>query len=312
MTQESDRLLYKIAYAYYIGNERQGKIAKQFGYSRIKISRLLKQAKDNGMIKTTICLPKEGMAELERKLENEYGLDEVIIVPVEQYENHESVIRELGPVAAELVTRRITGNETVGISWGTSVLSTINALPFQNKPDVTFIQVIGGLGPPEKAHNSNELVRSAAQKFNAKFKVLPAPGFVPDQNTAEALRSDIFVSETINLASECDMMIIGIGAFSNKNILINKGSILSKEDYDRLSQVNALGDMVLYFFDENGKILETEMAKRIVGISYKQLKKTPFVIAVAGGELKTKVIQGALKCGVINILVTDEITARSL
>ncbi|NJN98285.1 MAG: hypothetical protein HC875_31455 [Anaerolineales bacterium] len=78
MTTLTDRkkLLYKIAKAYYEENLTQEEIGKLFGLSRIKISRLLQQARDERIVHITIIPPAESNVELERELAARYDLDE--------------------------------------------------------------------------------------------------------------------------------------------------------------------------------------------------------------------------------------------
>ncbi|MBE3100840.1 MAG: hypothetical protein IMZ47_01010, partial [Firmicutes bacterium] len=52
--------------------------------------------------------------------------------------------------------------------------------------------------------------------------------------------------------------------------------------------------------------------ERIVRISPDRLKKVKNVIGVAFGRRKLKVILGALRGGLINILFTDEETAENI
>ena len=50
-------LLYKIATAYYEDGLTQDQIGKRFGLSRIKVSRLLQQARQSRVVQITIVAP---------------------------------------------------------------------------------------------------------------------------------------------------------------------------------------------------------------------------------------------------------------
>ena len=73
-------LLYKIAKAYYEDALTQDQIGKRFGLSRIKVSRLLQQARQSRVVQITITPPADSFGDLERDLERAYGLDEVVVV----------------------------------------------------------------------------------------------------------------------------------------------------------------------------------------------------------------------------------------
>ncbi len=70
--------------------------------------------------------------------------------------------------------------------------------------------------------------------------------------------------------------------------------------------------MVLRYLDENGLPLELEMNDRILGLTIDQIKKIPRVIGIAGGDRKFGIIQAALRNHIIDVLVTDHVTAQRL
>ena len=159
---DKKKLLYKLAKAYYEDNLTQGEIGKRFGLSRIKVSRLLQQARDERIVQITIIPPQEPNAELERKLEARFGLDEAVIVFPSSYDK-ETVVQELGPPAAECLLRSLQGNEVISISWGTTLLSVVEALSLQAWPEMKVVQMLGGLGRPESETYGADLVHLVAQ-----------------------------------------------------------------------------------------------------------------------------------------------------
>ncbi|MEI6101880.1 MAG: sugar-binding domain-containing protein, partial [Eubacteriales bacterium] len=52
--------------------------------------------------------------------------------------------------------------------------------------------------------------------------------------------------------------------------------------------------------------------RRVISISVDQLKKTPLVVAAAGGEHKVESIVGASRGKLFNVLITDQFTANRL
>ena len=73
-----------------------------------------------------------------------------------------------------------------------------------------------------------------------------------------------------------------------------------------------MGEISYRFYDKDGKPVETPLNDRVIGITLEDLRKTDRVMALAGGESKTRAIAGALKLGVIDVLVTDKFTAARL
>jgi DNA-binding transcriptional regulator LsrR (DeoR family) len=71
---ETTKLLYRIARAYYENDLTQEQIGKRFGLSRIKVSRLLRRAREEGIVQITVVSPLASHADLEGQLEARYGL----------------------------------------------------------------------------------------------------------------------------------------------------------------------------------------------------------------------------------------------
>ena len=305
-------MLYRIAQAYYLDGLTQQQIAQRFGLSRPKISRLLSQARDEKIVNITLVPPSGDTADLERELEGKYGLAEAVVVSISDPRDLDAVKRELGPAAAECLLRSIRGDEVVGIAWGMSILATVNALPFKSWPNVTIVQLLGGLGPVDELEHSTELARTLAQRLNARLRLMPAPGIVSTQAAAQALRSDTQIAETLTLAAQADIALVGLGIPSPDSILLRDGMILTQADLAILEETGAVGDIGLRYMDADGSPLELEINERLIGLTLDQIKAIPRVIGVAGGKAKYQVIRAALQGEILDVLITDHATAQKL
>jgi len=312
VSKDHHRLLYRIAQAYYFDDLTQQQIARRFGLSRPKVSRLLSQARDEKIVHVTLVPPPSGMADLEHALERQYGLAEAVVVPVSDPQDLATVKRELGPAAAECLLRSIRGDEVVGIAWGMSIMAAVDALPFKSWPDTTIVQITGGLGPAGELEHSAELARSLAQRFNARLRLLPAPGIVSTRAAARALKADKQIAETLDLAAGADIALVGLGILSPDAILLRDGTIIAQEDLRRLRDAQAVGDIGLRYINADGEPLDLEMDERIVGLTLEQIIEIPRVIGIAGGEAKYDMIRAALRGKILDVLVTDHATAQRL
>jgi len=272
----------------------------------------LQKARDERIVNVTLVPPTSGMADLERDLECRYSLEEVVIVSVSDPQNLTAVVRELGPATAECLVRCISGKEIVGITWGTTLLALVDALPFKSWPDVTIVQMLGGLGPVDALEHSTDLAQRIAQKFNARLRLLPAPGIVSTRAVAQALQSDNQIAETLALAARADIAIVGLGVPLPDSVLLRNGTIINQNGLERLKGAGAIGDIALRYIDLNGTLLDSEINERIVGLTLEQIKNIPRVIGVAGGEAKYEVIRAALRGKILDVLVTDHATAQAL
>ena len=209
---EHKRLLYKIAKAYHDDSLTQQQIGERFGLSRVKVSRLLREAREEKVVQITIASPQGSNADLERQLESVYELKEALVVTCSASKAG-AIVNELGPAAAACLARCLQGNEVVALSWGTAVLSVVNALAPMDLPDVRVVQFLGGLGELEAETHGAELARRMAQALGAKPRLIHAPGIVKDQVIRDALVTDPQVADTLELAGRADVALVGIGAF---------------------------------------------------------------------------------------------------
>ena len=311
-SREQHRMLYKIAHAYYFDELTQQQIANRFRLSRPKVSRLLQEARAEGVVDIILVPPSGGLADLERELEQRYDLDEAVVVSVSNSRDLASVKRELGPAAAECLIRSLTGDEVVAVAWGMSILAMVDALPFKSMPDVTVVQSNGGLGPVDEREHSFELTRRVAQKLGARFRLLQAPGVVSTRAAAQVLKSDRQIADTLALAARADVAVVGLGLLRPDTLLLREGTILTEEDVETLEEAQAVGDVALRYLDADGVPIDLDINERTIGLTLEQVKKIPRVMGIAGGEEKLDIIRATLRGGILDVLVTDDCAAREL
>jgi len=303
-------LLYKIAKAYYEDGLTQDQIGKRFGLSRIKVSRLLQQARQSRVVQITITPPMDSFGDLERELEATYGLDEVVVVDTTGSAQGDIALR-LGVVAANYVARCLADQKILDLSWGTTLLAVIEALAPQNLPDLRVVQMLGGLGRLESETYGADLTMRMAQTLGAKMRLLPSPGIVSSRLVRDALLEDVNIAETLALAARADLALVGIGAPMPGSVVMQAG-ILTEHDLWELKTMGAVGDIALRFFDANGQAIDHPINDRIIGLDLNQIRQIPRVIGVAGGAGKYDVVAGAVRGRLVDVLITDELTARLL
>ena len=306
------RLLYKVSREYYENQLTQHDIAKRLGLSRIKVSRLLKQARQEHIVSITLTPPPGLLAELEEGIEKKYGLEEVRVVMCEDYSSQSSIISQLAPSAVECLLRRIQGHEVIGVAMGKTMMSVVNRLPTVSLPDVTIVQMNGGLGHIVTLEQSAELARQMAGKLSAQLRLLHAPGVAKNEAAARVFKSDPLIAETLALAAQADIAILSIGLLATSSSALRSSALLTDSDIAELTTRAAVGDIALRFFDSDGTAVQTTLDERIIGLSHAQLQAIPCVISVAGGEEKIEVIRAGLKSCIPNVLVTDQHTAEQL
>lgn len=309
---DQKRLLYKIARDYYDNQLTQNEIAKRFGLSRIKVSRLLRVARENNIVTITLNAPDSLTAKREEALEQKYGLEEARIVFCEDSVDQKHIVKELAPAAAEVLLRRINPQCTVGVTWGNTILALVEALPLTPMPGLMIVQLNGDLSPIVRLENSAELSRQLAQKLFAELHLLSAPGLAKTKEAASFFKNDTLIEETLALAAKADVAVLGIGMLEKNSKLLLQNGLLSHADIQEMAKNKAVGDIALRYINAQGKPVKLSLDERVVGLTFKELVDIPCVIAVAGGDEKHEVIRAALQSKMLNVLITDHLTAEYL
>jgi len=307
------RIIARVARMYYEWDIRQAEIARQLGLSQATISRLLQRSKQEGIIRISVSVPTGVYTELEESLVKKFNLRDAIIVDcLEDKEN--TILRDLGASAAYYLESAIQANEIIGISsWSSTLLAMVDALhPLPKKPGVKVVQILGGVGNPNAEVHATHLTSRLAALVKGEPIFLPAPGVVGSEAAKQVLLEDEYVGKSIDLFDRVTMALVGIGAVQPSALLAESGNIFSSQEQDLLVQKRALGDVLLRFFDHQGKPIESELDKRVISMSLEQLRKVDRAIGIAGGSRKFAAIRGALRGGWINILITDRFTAAKL
>lgn len=306
------RLLTKVSKLYYEDNLNQDEIVERLHISRATISRLLAQARDLGIVKIMVVPPSGTHATLETRLEQQFGLQEAIVVDVPSPTSPPTMARELGAAAANYLLRVITPQDVIGVSWGYTIRGMVAALEPRHLPDVRIVQMTGGIGKPESEAHATELCRAMARTLACKLALLPAPGVVRSRETRDVYLLDEHVRAAMQLLPEITLAFVGIGSLNSYTIATRDESILTDADIQEAISAGAVGDIANRFLNAQGQPLQVELNERIIGIDLEQLRRIPRVVGVAGGAEKFEAIRAALRGQLINVLITDQKTAEAL
>lgn len=304
-------LLAQVASLYYEENLTQDEIARSIGTSRSTISRWLREARANGVVEITIHYPWKTVSELERELTERFRLRHARVL-AGQGRPYSEVLRGLGVLAARYLESVLQEDSILGISWGTAVHSTVQALRPARKLPITVVQMIGAVGTSDPLTDGPDLARLLANIYGGECRYLHAPLIVEDAHVQEMLLQEPRILDTLSLARRADVALVGIGSTVPEVSSLLRAGYLDLETLMRLRAQGAVGDVCARHYDAQGRLLNIELNQRIVGIELEALHGIQQVIGVAGGEAKAEAILGALRGGHVNVLVTDDVAARKV
>jgi DNA-binding transcriptional regulator LsrR (DeoR family) len=210
--------------------------------------------------------------------------------------------------------RIVKPQDSIVISWGGSLLGMVNALyggsQRSDLDGIKVIQGLGGLGDPNKEVHAADLTRRLAQVFGGEAVLLPTPAVAGTREARDTYFEDPFVGLILEQAQSANLAVMGIGAPRLDSILMREGKIVTGQDLENLGQNGAVGDINLRFFDQNGKIVQSNFDQRVIGLTLDEIQRIERVVGVAGGSAKVSAIRGALAGQLVDVLVTDQITAK--
>jgi len=310
---EELRLMTKVATMYYERNLRQTDIAHQLDLSQATVSRLLKRALQEGIVRISVSTPLGCYPELEKAVEERYGLKGVIVTDTGS--DREEHLRNVGAAAAYYLETTIHNGEIIGISsWSESLLATANAMqPLARNVSANVVQILGGIGNPSAEKHAVQLTQRLARLVHGDAILLSAPGVVGSGETRDILMADPFVHDAVNAFDALTLALVGIGTVEPSQLLASSGNVFSEDELNSLrATTGAVGDVCLRFFDENGQPVDSPLNDRVIGISLGQLKRVKRTVGIASGRRKFQAIRAALRGGLVHVLITDQHTAERL
>lgn len=306
-----DDLLALVASLYYEQDQNQQQIAEQLQISRSNISRLLKEAKEKGIVEVRIRKPIYTVEACERQLVSVFSLKRALVLDNMGHTTNEC-LPAVGELAARYLEEVIHAGDILAISWGSGVYETVTALPAHPDLHADVVQMIGSVGSHNPQIDGTELARSLAEKLGGRHYYLHAPVLVDNPIVRDMLLAEAPIQETLNRARRAHIALVGIGTTeAGQNSFVRAGH-LTEMQLNSLRAQGSVGEICGQHFDLNGGLCNLQMNRRVVGIELGALKRIPIVLALACGLAKARSILAALRGGYISALATDDQTARAV
>jgi DNA-binding transcriptional regulator LsrR (DeoR family) len=306
------RLMAKVARMYYIQELNQQAITEKLQLHQSTISRMLKKARTHNLVRFSIATPPGTFAELEDQLTSRFNLKDAVVVdcPAEG----EAMVRDLGAALAYFLESTLKPGKIIGISsWSRSLFAMVDALhPGDYCSSGKVVQILGGVGNVGSEFHAIHLAQRLAGSIGAKPVLLQSPAVVGSAEAQRVLSRDTAVQEASAMFDKLDLALVGIGSMEPSRMLAASGNIFSREERAELQRLRAVGDICFRYFDAEGQPVKSPLMKRVIGIDLAKLRACKRVVGVAGGVQKVQAILGALRGGLIDVLITDQRTADAL
>lgn len=303
-------VLIKATWLYHHRNLTQEEIARQLGFSRPTIVRLLQQAAEQGLVTITLRADALNRVELSAQLVERFGLREAFIVPTADGDTEVDRRRAVGKAGALYLEANLRPEQIFSVTWGRTVLEVALALRDHPIRGLVVAQTLGGLNSAG-SFNPSRVTSLFAEKLHARTYHLYVPAIVATKELRNVLLADPGVRLALDMAGKASCLMVGIGKPDIGATIVETGFLDSTKLRKLLAQ-GVVGDITAGFFDINGKRVLGELDDRAIGVPWEDIERVENVIGVACGTKKTKAILGALRTGLLDVLITDDRTAAAV
>lgn len=301
--------LLRISWLYYMEGLTHREIGDRLGLPRVKVTRLLQQARNMGIVEIKINGANTQYMQLEHALCEAFNLRDAVVVM--EAEAGAALYRVLAKGAADWLMPRLQPGMTVGFSLGRTISHLPDAFEPSGKIDCSFTDIIGGASEGVGNFESYSVASRMAELVGGHAHYIYAPTIVSNKELRSMLLKENSVAEALERARTCDIVLQSVGVMGEDALLHQKG-YLSTADLEMMKQAGAVGDILCRFIDKHGKRVANPLSQRMMAISLEDLKNIPLSVCVAGGLYKVEVIFAALQLNVFNVLITDTTTAQAL
>lgn len=303
----TDQNLYEVARLYYEQNMTQEEIAKRLFISRSGISRLIKQAREEGVVEITIHYPYDRMRNMEYEFFRRFHIDEIRIVDTDKRPNpsdFDTVVK----LAATYINSILNDNTVMGLTWGKSIMGAIRELrPTRYLPKMHVTQMTGSIESNNPITDGPDLVRRVAEIYGCNYHYLMVPFSVENKVVRDSLVKRPSVIETLSIAENANVLVTGIGSKTHW------GNYMKEKELKEIEDAGAIGYVAGYYFDIHGNIIDLpEFYERIICVSKTVFSKVAFRVAVIADVVKATAVLGALRGRLINSLITSSKVASQI
>ncbi|MGO1571122.1 MAG: sugar-binding transcriptional regulator [Canibacter sp.] len=306
-------LAFEAATMYYLQNEKMEVIGKSLGVSRSTVSRLLSNAREQGIVDIKVRRPERSGSDLELQLDKLFNVHSRV-VQVRQQTHERRRLEQVATVAASLLDDSFSDGMTLGIAWGRTVAAIVDKLPMSPKINSRIVPLTGSINTRESDLSyATSLISKAAEAFDSESYQLPIPAYFDFPETRNLMFQERSVKHILDIHKSINVAIFGVGSVDSElPSRTYSGGYLDDNDMAEIRREGVVGDVCTVLIRSDGSSHNIALNQRSSGPSPRELQRIPVRVCVAVGAGKSTAIIGALRAGVATDLIIDDITARAV
>lgn len=304
---------FRAATMYYLQHQTMDVVARTLGVSRSTVSRMLKSARESGMVRISLRPPGRTGVSLGRELDAAFGI-KAHVVPVRQSATEVNRLEQVAMVAARMVSEWFESEMTLGVAWGTTLSAVSDHLVPTPTRGSAVVQLNGSANTSAGgvAYGA-DLVTTIASTFNATAHYFPVPAFFDYAETKAAMWRERSIRRVLGIQRQCDMALFGVGSLTAEvPSHVYSAGYLTEAERHALHSEGVVGDVCTVLLREDGSYRDIEINQRASGPAPRELRAIGRRVCVVAGDRKVPAVLGALRAGVVTDLIIDETTAAAL
>lgn len=299
--------MVEIAKMYYEEDLTQNEIAKRLGVSRPLVSKMLADAKEAGIVTIQINSPFVSNDFLMEEIKKKYNIKGGMVIPQADtdYLTDQVILNNV----ISYMSNDLKKYRKFGLGWGKNIGDLVQKLEASEKKmelEGYVCPLVGNISMPTKDFHSNELVRIFSQMTFLKPYYLFAPAFLATEQEKNLFINIENYKDIKRLWEKLDVAVLSIGNHPSVPDLATASRF-----GDNLQKGKAIGNILSYYYDINGKFITGE-SDFSIEIPLDDLRKIEHVIGLCSSKTSKDAVIGALKTGIITHLVIDENTAKEI
>jgi deoxyribonucleoside regulator len=298
---------------YYLQDMKMESIATRLHMSRSSVSRLLKQARESGLVEITLRPTPTRAPGTSQAIASRYGV-EVYVVPTADSATVAERLEQVAMTTAKMVSNWFDSDMVLGVAWGTTLAAIARHLNKRTTRGSSIVQLNGAANN----HTSGvdyvaNLVSLFGDAFDARVQLFPVPAFFDFAETRKAMWRERSIARVLELQRRADIALFSIGAVAGEvPSHVYSAGYLEREDIDLLQAEGVVGDVCTVFLRADGTYEDLTLNERATGPTPAELKRVPRRVCAVAGDSKVVPLLAALRAGIITHLVLDEQTATRL
>ncbi|CAM5788359.1 sugar-binding transcriptional regulator [Cellulomonas persica] len=313
MELDREQDVLRAASMYYLQDLKMEVIARHLGTSRSTVSRLIKRARETGLVEITLRPASTRAPGLGRSVSAAFGVD-AYVVPVPDSSSHIERLDQVSMTAAKLLTSWFDSDMVLGIAWGTTLASVSRYLVPKPTRGAAVVQLNGAANMRTSGVDyASDLISSFGTAFGAAVHHFSVPAFFDFSDTKAAMWRERSVRRVLDMQRRADIAVFSVGAVAGAvPSHVYSAGYLDDADVRVLHDEGVVGDVCTVFLRADGSWQDVPLNARATGPTPTELQRLPRRVCVVAGDNKVAPLLAALRAGVVTDLVVDEVTAGAL